>query len=179
MVDGVGDLAAVLAELGVGGDVGARGDLAFEPGGEGGLLGDFAGGAEAGDDGGGVVAGGVGEVAEVEGGFDGGVGGGEVEVAFGAGAGDVGRHAEGVDGGVVAEAGRVEAEGDLVAVHHDVGDAGGVAWAGEEDAGVRVHGCLVGGYGAVQLPHYDAFRVIEEVVADARDRGHDGDVEGG
>lgn len=84
---------------------------------------------------------------------------------------DVGRHAEGVDGGVVAEAGGVEAEGDLVAVHHYVGDAGGVAGPGEEDAGVGIHGCLVGGDGLVQFPHYDRFGVVEEVVADAGDGG--------
>ena len=78
----MGDLAAVLAELGVRLDGGARGDFAGEPGGEGGLEGDFAGGAEARDDGGGVVAGWVGEVFEVEGGFDARVGRGEVEVAL-------------------------------------------------------------------------------------------------
>ena len=98
----MGDFAGVLAQLGVRLDGGARGDFAFQPGGEGGLLRDGAGGAEAGDEGGGVVGGGVGEVAEVEGGFDERVGGGEVEFSFAFGPGDVGRHAEGVDGGVVA-----------------------------------------------------------------------------
>lgn len=194
VVDGVGGPAGVAAEVGVRGDVGARGDFAFEPGGEGRAAGDLAGGAEAGDEGGGVVAGGVGEVVEVEGGLGGGGGRGEVEAALGLGAGDVGRHAEGVERGVVAEAGGVEAEGDLVAVHHDVGDARGVVvvvavavavagaacrGAGEEDAGVRVHGRLVRGHGPVEFPHDDAFRVVEEVVADAGDRGDDGDAEGG
>lgn len=149
MVDRVCDLAAVVAEFLVGGYGGARRDFAFEPGGEGGLGRDVAGEAKARDNGFGVVAGRVSEVAEVEGGFDGRVGGGEVEAAFGFRAGDVGRHAEGVDGGGVAKPGGVEAEGDLVAVHHYVGDAGGVAGPGEEDAGVGVHGRLVGGYGPV------------------------------
>lgn len=175
----MGGSAAVLAELGVGGDGGARGDFALQPGGEGGLAGDFAGGAEAGDDGGGVVAGRVGEVAEVEGRFHGGIGRGEIELASGEGPRDVGRHAEGVDGRDVAESRGVEAKGDLVAVHHYVGDAGRVSWAGEEDTCVGVHGCLVGGHGLVQFPHYDAFRVVDEVVADAGDGGDDGDVEGG
>lgn len=57
-------------------------------------------------------------------------------MAFAFGPRDVGRHAEGVDGGVVAEACGVEAEGDLIAVHHYVGYAGGVIGSREEDAGV-------------------------------------------
>ena len=178
MVDGVGDLAAVGAEFGVCLEGGAGRHFALEPGGEGGLFGDVAGEAEAGDDGGSVVAGGVGEVLEVEGWFDGWVGRGEVEASFAFGARDVGRHAEGVDGSVVAQAGGVEAEGDLVAVHHYVGYAGGVSGAGEEDAGVRVHCGLVGGHWAVELPHYDAFRVVEKVLTDAGDGGDDGDGEG-
>lgn len=63
-------------------------------------------------------------------------------------------------------------------MHHYVGDAGGVAGAGQEDAGVGIHGRLVGGHGPVQFPHYDAFRVVEEVVADAGDGGDEGDGEG-
>lgn len=97
----------VLGELLVGLDLGAGRNFALEPVLEGSLLCDFARGLEACDDGRGVVAFGVGEVAEVEGGLDGGVGGGEVDAATGAGAGDVGGHAEGVDGGVVAESGDV------------------------------------------------------------------------
>ena len=178
MVDCVRDIAGVGADVGVGLDVRAGGDFAFEPGGEGGLLGHGAGGADAGDQGGGVIAGGVGEVLEVEGWFDGRVGGGEVEAAFAFGPGDVGRHAEGVDGGVVAEAAGVKAEGDLIAVHHHVGDAGGVPGAGEEDAGVGVHGCLVRGDGLVEFPHYDALGVVEEIVANAGDGGDNGNVEG-
>lgn len=67
------DSTGVFAQLGVRLDGGARCDFAFQPGGEGGLEGDGAGVAETGDEGGGVVAGWVGEVLEVEGGFDGGV----------------------------------------------------------------------------------------------------------
>lgn len=141
--------AAVLAEIGLALDRGAGGDFALEPGGERGLERDAAGGAEARDEGGGVVTRGVGEVLEVEGGLHGRVGAGEVEAPLGFGPWDVGRHAEGVDGRVVAESGRVEAEGDLVAVHHYVGDAGRVVRTREEDAGVGVHGRLVWGYGAV------------------------------
>jgi hypothetical protein len=102
VVNSVSSSATVLRQLLVGGDFRARRNFALDPVAEGGLCGDLSGGFEAGDDGGGVVAFRVGEVAEVEGGLDGGVGGGEEEAA-GAGAGDVGGHAEGVDGGVVAE----------------------------------------------------------------------------
>lgn len=70
------DPARVFAQLVVRLDQGARRDFAFQPGGEGGLLGYGAGVTEAGDEGRGVVAGGVAEVLEVEGWFDGGVGGG-------------------------------------------------------------------------------------------------------
>lgn len=54
-------------------------------------------------------------------------------------------------------------------MHHYVGHAGRVPWAGEEDAGIGIHGRLIGGDGAVQFPHDDAFGVVEEVVADAGD----------
>jgi len=105
VVYGVCDAATVLGELFVGDDLRARRDFALDPVREGGLLGDLAGSLETGDNGGCVVALGVGEVAEVERGLDGGVGGGEVDAAAGAGTGDVGRHAECVDGGVVTHAG--------------------------------------------------------------------------
>lgn len=94
---------SVLAQLLVSLDLGARRDFALDPVLEGGLLGNLARGFEACDDGGSVVALGVGEVAEVEGGLDVGVGAGEVDLTAGAGAGDVGCHAEGVDGGFVAK----------------------------------------------------------------------------
>lgn len=99
------DAAAILAEFVVGLDFGAGGDFALDPVLEGRLLGDFARGFEARDDGGCVIAFGVGEVAEVQRGLDGRVGRRQVDAAAGAGARDVGRHAEGVDGGVVTEAG--------------------------------------------------------------------------
>lgn len=170
--------AAVRAQLGVGLQGWARGDFAFEPGGEGRLLCDFAGGAQAGDEGGGVVAFGVGKVLKVESGLDGWVAAREVEAPLGAGARDVGRHAEGVDGLVVAEALGVEAEGDLVAVHHYVGGlvrvGGGAA---EEETGVGVHGCLVWGHGRVEFPHYNCFGVVEEVGADAGDVVYEGDTQ--
>lgn len=86
----------ILAEVLVGLDVWARRHLALEPRLEGFFLCDLARGFEARDDGGGVVALWVCEVAEVEGGLDVGVGGGEVELASRAGARDVGGHAEGV-----------------------------------------------------------------------------------
>lgn len=183
VVDGVGDAPSVGGQLLVGLALGARGDLALEPVLEGSLLGDLSRGLEAGDDGGGVVALRVGEVAEVEGGLDVGVGRGEVELAAGAGAGDVGGHAEGVDGGVEAHACCVEAEGDLVAVHHDVGVLGVVAvgvgdLAAEEDAGVRVHGGLVGGDGLVELPHDDGLGVVDQVLTYTGEVLDNGDVEG-
>lgn len=68
--------AAVFAQFGVGLDGGSGGYFFSEPVGEGGLLGYFASGAETGNDGRGVVAFWIGEVAEVKGGFDGGIGGG-------------------------------------------------------------------------------------------------------
>lgn len=152
--------AAVLGELLVRLESGAGRDFSLDPVFEGGLLGDFAGGAEARDDGGGVVALGVGEVAEVEAGLDARVVGGEEDAAAAAGARDVGCHAEGVLGGVVPEARGVVDEGDLVAVHHDVCDvavaAGRVGdFAAQEDAGIGVLGRLVGGHGFVEFPHDD------------------------
>jgi hypothetical protein len=103
MVHGMCDTSAVLAQLLISLDLGAGCDFTLDPILEGSLLGDFARSFQAGDDGGGVVTLGVGEVAEVERGLDGGVRGGEVDAAAGAGAGDVGCHAEGVDGGFVAK----------------------------------------------------------------------------
>ena len=49
--------------------------------------------------------------------------------------------------------------------------------AAEEDAGVRVHGCLVWRDRSIELPHDDRFRVVEEIVADAGDMLDEGDVE--
>lgn len=67
-------------------------------------------------------------------------------------------------------------------MHHDVGDVavgdgggvvvfvlgggGGVGgFAAEEDAGVGVHGGLVGWDGAGEFPHDDGFGVVDEVFA--------------
>lgn len=96
------DPAPVLGELLVGLDLWSRSDFLGEPLGEGLLLGDFAGGFETGDDGGCVVAFGIREVLEVEGGLDGWVRGGQVDASSGTGTRDVGCHAEGVEGGFVA-----------------------------------------------------------------------------
>ena len=157
----MGDAPAVLAQLFVRRQRRARGDFALEPRAEGFRGGDLARGAQARDDGACVVALRVGEVFEVQGGLDGWVGAGEVELALGARAWDVGRHAEGVDGLVVAEARGVEAEGDLVAVHHHVGwFVGGAARSAEEDPRVAVHCRLVRWDGAVEFPDYDRFRVV-------------------
>src|SRR5690606_34810840 len=70
VVDGVGDLAGVLAQLLVTGDVRSGGDLALEPVGQRFGLRDLAGDADAVDEGAAVVVVLVGEVAEVEGGLD-------------------------------------------------------------------------------------------------------------
>lgn len=56
-------------------------------------------------------------------------------------------------------------------MHHDVCNVAVVAvgvgdLAAQEDSGVRVHGCLVGWHGLVQLPHDDGFGVVEQVLAD-------------
>ena len=163
------DTAGVLAQRLISRDGWPRGDLAREPGLERLLRGDLAGSFEASDQCCGVVAGGVGEVLEVEGRLDGWVGAGEVEAAARTWTGDVGCHAEGVDGGVVAEAGGVEAEGDLIAVHHYVCWVRGGAL--EEETCVAVHGGLVGWYGAVEFPDDDGFGVVEKVSSHARDVG--------
>ena len=76
MIDRMRYLSPILAKSFVGLDVRTRSDLALQPGGEGGLGCDFAGGAKTGDYGCRVVAFGIGEVAEVEGGFYGWGGGG-------------------------------------------------------------------------------------------------------
>lgn len=70
--------------------------FAEEPVGEGGFLGDLARGFHSCYERGGIVALWVGEVAEIEGGLDGGIGGGEVDSSSASGTGDVGGHAEGV-----------------------------------------------------------------------------------
>ena len=76
----------------------------------------------------------------------------------------------------------VEAERDLIAMHHDIRDLAVVTrrvrhLAAQEDARVRVHGRLVWRDRLVQLPDHDRFRVVEQVLADAGDVLHDGDPE--
>lgn len=63
---------------------------------------DFACSFESRDDGRCVVAFGVSEVAEIERGLDARIGGGEVDAAAGAGTGNIGGHAEGIQRGIVA-----------------------------------------------------------------------------
>ena len=170
MIHRVRDLSPVLAQLLIRRQRRARGDFALEPRAEGLCGGDLTRGAQARHDGACVVAVRVGEVLEVQGGLDGWVGAGEVELALGARARDVGCHAEGVNGLVVAEARGVEAEGDLVAVHHHVGwFVGGAGCSAEEESRVAVHCGLVRWDGAVEFPDDDRFRVVHEVVADSGD----------
>lgn len=52
-------------------------------------------------------------------------------------------------------------------------------FAAEKDASVRVHCCLVEGYGRVEFEHYDAFGVVEEVFADAGDVPYYWNIQGG
>lgn len=194
MVHGVGGLAGVVAQLRVGLDLGAGGDLLLDPVLEGGLLGDLARGAHAEDERGGVVALGVGEVPEVEGGLDRRVRRRQVQAAPRPRPRDVGRHAERVPvlDVRVPQPQRVERERDLVAVHHDVGDVA-VRYARrvrrrllrprvgrlapQEDPRVRVHRRLVLRHGLLQLPHDDALRVVLQVLAHPRDVLHHGDPE--
>ncbi|KFL61125.1 uncharacterized protein TERG_11965 [Trichophyton rubrum CBS 118892] len=184
MVDGVMDGSAVGAQFLVCGGGWARGDFTLDPLLEWLFLGDLTGCLETCYDGSGVVALWVGEVAEVKGWLDGWVGGGEVEPAPGAGTGDVGGDAEGVGGDVVAETAGVDAEWDLVAVHHDVGavtiEPGCVdGLAAKEDTCIGVHGGLVWWNGLVELPHDDGFGVVDQVLSHARHVLDDGDGERG
>ncbi len=96
MVDRVRYFPPVLGELFVCLHGWAGRDFALQPFGEGRLLCYLPCGFEAGDEGLGIVVLGVGEVAEIEGGLDGGVRGGEEDSSSGAGTRDVGRHAESV-----------------------------------------------------------------------------------
>lgn len=124
VVHRVGDLAGVVADVLVALDLGAGGDLALDPLLEGAHLGDLAGRLDTVHERRGVVALRVGEVAEVKRGLDRRVRARQVQTAAGSRARDVGRHAKGhaVSDFLIAQALRVEGEGDLVAVHHDVGD---------------------------------------------------------
>lgn len=175
MVDGVRNASGVLANLLIGLHLGSRGDLALEPTLKGVLLSDLAGSLNTVHKSSGIVSLGVCKVSEVKSRLDVGVGGCKVDAASGAGTGDIRGHAEGVAVGndIISKSLGVEREGDLIAVHHEIGSiaivTGGVGGlAAQEDAGIRVHGGLVGGDGAVQLPHDDALGVVEEVLANTR-----------
>lgn len=102
VVHGVSDAATVLGELLVGLQLRARSDLALDPVLEGCLLSDLAGGLETSDDSRSIVSFRIGEVAEVQRRLDVGVGRGKVDAAARARTRDVGCHAEGIDGRVVA-----------------------------------------------------------------------------
>lgn len=103
MVHGMCDASTILGEFFVRLDLGSGSDLTLEPGLERLLLSDLASGLETGNNCGGVVAFGVGKVAEVERGLDRRVGGGEVDTSLGAGAGNVWSHAKGIDRSIVAK----------------------------------------------------------------------------
>lgn len=75
------NFAAVLAERGVAGDGRAGGDFALNPGSEGFLFRNTPCGFQPGDDGRGVIAFGVREVFEIQRGFHGGVGAGQVQLS--------------------------------------------------------------------------------------------------
>lgn len=182
VVDGVGNATTVFGELLVGLDLRSRRDFALDPVLERSLLGDFTSRLETGYDSGGIVALGIGEVAEVQSRLHAGILRGQVEAAAGASTGDVRGHAESIDRGVVSQAGSVEAERDLVAVHHEIRDlairAGRVGdFAAQEDAAVRVHGGLVRGNGAVEFPDDDTLGVVDEILPDTGDVLDHGDSE--
>ena len=48
----------------------------------------------------------------------------------------------------------------------------------EKNAGIRVHGGLVGGNRPVELPHDDGFWVVKKIMANTRDMLSEGDIEG-
>jgi hypothetical protein len=94
----------------------------------------------------------------------------------------VGRSIERVEEGGLPSG--VEAEGDLVAVHHDIGNLAVATrrvgdLATQEDTSIGVHGGLVLGHGLVQLPQNDALGVVEQVLANTRNVLDDGDAEVG
>ncbi|KAI6759624.1 hypothetical protein HG530_010304 [Fusarium avenaceum] len=156
MVDGVGNAARILADLLISLNLGARGNLLLQPLLEGTCLSDLASSLDAVDE----------------------------NATTGSRTGDVRCHAEGIsvlDNGVSQSLG-VEMEGDLVAVHHDIGRIAIVAssvrgLSSQEDTGVGIHGCLVGRNSLVELPHDDGLGVIQEVLTNTGDILDDGDLE--
>ncbi|KAI6757402.1 hypothetical protein HG531_003227 [Fusarium graminearum] len=184
VVDSVGDATGVLANLLVGLNLGARGNFLLEPLLEGALLGDLTGGLDTMNKSSRIVPLRIGEVAEVKSGLDSRVSRGQVDATTRARTRNVGCHAESVtilDLGV-SKTLCVEVEGDLVAVHHDIGSIAVVAsgilrLTSKEDTCIRVHGGLVGRDSLVQLPHDDGLGVIEKVLANTGDVLDNGDVE--
>ena len=81
VVHRVCDFSPVLAERGVAGDGRTGGHFSLDPGLEGFLFRDAACGFQPGDNGCGVVAFGIGEVFEIQGGFHGWIGAGQVQLA--------------------------------------------------------------------------------------------------
>lgn len=76
----------------------------------------------------------------------------------------------------------MDAEWDLVAVHHDISavtvEPGCVdGLAAKEDTCIGVHGGLVWWNGLVELPHDDAFGVVDQVLSHTRYVLDDGDRE--
>lgn len=168
--------ASVFADLLIRLHLGAGSNLFLQPLLERALLSDFTGSLDAGNEGGSVVAFGVGEIAEIQGRLDGGVCRGQVDAAARSRSGNVGGHAEciAVLDLAIAQTLGVEGEGNLVAVHHDIGSVSVVAsgvgrLSADEDTGIRIHGGLVGGDRLVELPHDDGLWVVQQVFANSRD----------
>lgn len=195
VVHGVRDAAGILGQLLVRLQFVARRDLALDPVLERRFVGDLARRPQPEHERRRVVALGVCEVPEVERRLDAWVCGREVQASAGARARDVGCHAERIDWCVVSQACGVQAERDLVAVHHHVGDVAvgealGVedrGWvrcrsvgslAPQENACIRVHGGLVRRDGLVEFPDDDGFGVVQEVLTHAGNVLHHGDGEG-
>jgi hypothetical protein len=103
VVHSVSNAAAVFGKVLVALDLEARGNFALDPVLEWCLLSNLTSSLKTSDDSSSIVALRIGEIAEVQSGLDVGVRRSEVDAATGAGAGNVGCHAEGVDGRVVAK----------------------------------------------------------------------------
>lgn len=168
--------ASVFADLLIRLHLGAGSNLLLEPLLEGAFLSDFTSSLDASNEGGSVVAFGVSEVAEIQGRLDSGVCRGQVDAATRSRSRDVGSHAEcvAVGDGAITQTLGVESEGNLVAVHHDIGSvsvvACGIGWfSANKDTSIRIHGGLVGGNRLVELPHDDGLWVIKQVFSHSRD----------
>lgn len=176
VVDSVGGTASVFANLFVGLHLGAGGHFFLQPLLERALLGNFTGSLDSSDKGGGVVAFGVGKVPEIQSRLHCRIGGSQIDAAARSRPGNVGGHAEciAIANLWVAQPLGVECEGNLVAVHHDVGGISVLAssvggFSADKDTGIRVHGGLVGGNWRVKLPHDDGLWVVKQVLANTGD----------